>query len=144
MPCSTKAWYDVTPEAGKRISRGHVNHLSNSNIQYMKIQTKCSVLLFALVSAALGLVGCGGYYSTYPGYGPYYGGGYGGGPVYGGPYYGGYPGSVTVEVGDRPYYRHGAGYYVGRTYYVWKPGHWASRNGQRVWIHGHYVVRGGY
>ena len=42
----------------------------------MKIQTKCSVLLFALVSAALGLVGCGGYYSAsaYPGYGPYYGG----------------------------------------------------------------------
>jgi hypothetical protein len=49
-----------------------------------------------------------------------------------------------VEVGDRPYYSHGAGYYVGRTYYVWKPGHWASRNGQRVWIHGHYVVRRGY
>jgi hypothetical protein len=49
-----------------------------------------------------------------------------------------------VEVGDRPYYRHGGGYYVGRTYYVWKPGHWAARNGQRVWIHGHYVVRGGY
>ena len=109
----------------------------------MKIQTKCSVLLFALVSAALGLVGCEGYYSAYPGYGPYYGG-YGGGPYYNRPYYGGYPGSVTVEVGDRPYYRHGGGYYVGRTYYVWKPGHWASRNGQRVWIHGHYVVRGGY
>ena len=144
MPCSIKAWYDVTPEAGNCLSRGHVNRLSNSNTEYMKIQMKCSVLLFALVSAALGLVGCGGYYSTYPGYGPYYGGGYGGGPVYGGPYYGGYPGSVTVEVGDRPYYRHGAGYYVGRTYYVWKPGHWASRNGQRVWIHGHYVVRGGY
>ena len=59
-----------------------------------------------------------------------------------GPYYGGYPGSVTVEVGDRPYYRSRAGYYVGRTYYVWRPGHWAWRNGQRVWIHGHYVVRG--
>ena len=110
----------------------------------MKRPTKRSVLLFALVSAALGLVGCGGYYSTYPGYGPYYGGGYGGGPYYNRPYYGGYPGSVTVEVGDRPYYSHGAGYYVGRTYYVWKPGHWASRNGQRVWIHGHYVVRRGY
>ena len=47
----------------------------------MKIQTKCWILLFALVSAALGLVGCGGYYSAsaYPGYGPY-AGGYGGGP----------------------------------------------------------------
>ena len=132
-------------EAGNLNFPGHVNRLSDSNIQYMKIQTKCSVLLFALVSAALGLVGCGGYYSAsaYPGYGPYYGG-YGGGPYYNRPYYGGYPGSVTVEVGDRPYYRHGAGYYVGRTYYVWKPGHWAARNGQRVWIHGHYVVRGGY
>jgi hypothetical protein len=139
MPCSIRAWYDVTSV----YPRGHVNHLSNSNIQYMKIQTKCSVLLFALVSVALGLVGCGGYYTASPGYGPYYGG-YGGGPYYNRPYYGGYPGSVTVEVGDRPYYRHGAGYYVGRTYYVWKPGHWASRNGQRVWIHGHYVVRGGY
>ena len=69
---------------------------------------------------------------------------YGGGPYYGGPSYGGYPGSVTVEVGDRPYYVHGAGYYAGRTYYVWKPGHWVVRNGQRVWIHGHYIVRGGY
>src|SRR6266403_1944983 len=27
-------------------------------------------------------------------------------------------------------------------YYAWRPGHWARRNGQRVWIHGHYVVRG--
>ena len=115
----------------------------------MKIRTKCSVLLFALVSVTLGLTGCGGYYNTYPGYGPYYGGGYGGGyaggPYYNRPYYGGgYPGSVTVEVGDRPYYVHGGGYYQGRTYYVWKPGHWAARNGQRVWIHGHYVIRGGY
>src|SRR4029077_9761651 len=143
MPCSIKAWYNVTPEAGNCLSRGHVNRLSNSNTEYMKIQTKCSVLLFALVSAALGLVGCGGYYSASPGYGPYYSG-YGGGPYHGGPYYGGYPGSVTVAVGDRPYYRHGAGYYVGRTYYVWRPGHWASRNGQRVWIHGHYVVRREY
>jgi hypothetical protein len=139
----------VTPGAASLyIAGGHVNHLSNSNIQYMKILTKCSVLLFVLVSAALGLVGCGGYYSanTYPGYGPYYGGAYpAGGPYAGGPYYGrGYPGAVTVEVGDRPYYTRGAGYYVGRTYYVWKPGHWAARHGQRVWIHGHYVVRGGY
>ena len=126
------------------MSQRHVDHLSNSNTEYMKIHMKCSVLLFALVSAVLGLVGCGGYYSDYPGYGPYYGGGYGGGQYYNRPYYGGYPGSVTVAVGDRPYYRHGAGYYVGRSYYVWKPGHWSSRHGQRVWVHGHYVVRGGY
>lgn len=141
MPCSIKALYDVIPKAV--YLQGHVNRLSNSNIQYMKIRTKSSVLLLALVSAALGLVGCGGYYSTYPGYGPYYGGGYAGGPYYNRPYYGGgYPGSVTVEVGDRPYYVHGSGYYQGRTYYVWKPGHWVARNGQRVWVHGHYVVRG--
>ena len=94
-----------------------------------KARLKWSALLLLLISVALGGGGCEGTYTAYPGYGPYYGG---------------YPGSVTVEVGDRPYYRHGAGYYVGRTYYVWKPGHWASRNGQRVWIHGHYVVRGGY
>ena len=106
----------------------------------MKITTKCSVLLLALVSAALALLGCEGTYTAYPGYGPYYGGG----PYPGGPVYGGYPGSVTVEVGDRPYYVHGPGYNVGRTYYVWKRGHWATRNGQRVWIHGRYVVRGGY
>ena len=104
-----------------------------------KTKLRWPLIVLVLISAALGAGGCEGYYSASPGYGPYYGGG-----PYGGPYYGGYPGSVTVEVGDRPYYRHGAGYYVGRTYYVWRPGHWASRNGQRVWIHGHYVVRGGY
>lgn len=31
-------------------------------------------------------------------------------------------GSVSVAVYDRPYYIHGPDYYVGRTYYVWKPG----------------------
>jgi hypothetical protein len=98
------------------------------------------LMLFVVFCAALGVAGCADYYAGYPGYGAYPGPG----PYYGGPYYRGYPGSVTVAVGDRPYYRHGAGYYVGRTYYVWKPGHWASRNGQRVWIHGHYVVRRGY
>jgi hypothetical protein len=25
---------------------------------------------------------------------------------------------------------------------VWKPGHWRWRHHQKVWIHGHYVVRG--
>jgi hypothetical protein len=103
-----------------------------------KTRLKWLALVLALISAALGAAGCEGTYSAYPGYGPYYGG-----PNYGGPYYGGgYPGSVTVEVGDRPYYVHGPGYYVGHTYYVWRPGHWASRHGQRVWIRGHYVVRG--
>jgi len=111
-----------------------------------KTGLKWSTFLLFLISVALGAAGCGeGYYSTspgyaYPGYGPYYGG-YGPyGPSYG-PGYAAYPGSVTVEVGDRPYYNRGAGYYVGHTYYVWRPGHWASRGGQRVWIHGHYVLR---
>jgi hypothetical protein len=100
-------------------------------------------VLLVLICAALGFAGCEGTYTAYPGYGPYYGGApyYGGGPYYGRPY-AGYPGAVTVEVGDRAYYTHGPGYYVGRSYYVWRPGHWRAYNGQRVWVHGHYVVRG--
>jgi len=100
-------------------------------MQTMKMK---SCFLFVSISAALILGGCEGYYTGYPGYGPYPG------PA---PYYGGgYPGSVSVAVYDRPYYVHGSGYYAGHTYYVWRPGHWRVRNGQRVWIHGHYVVRG--
>jgi len=114
-----------------------------------KTKMRWPLFVLVLISAALGAGGCEGTYTAYPGYGPYYGGGpyYRGGPYYGsGPYYGarayaGYPGSVTVEVGDRAYYTRGPGYYVGRTYYVWRPGHWRVRNGQRVWIHGHYVIR---
>ena len=102
----------------------------------MKI--KSLIFRLVLLCATLGAVGCEGYYTAYPGYGPYYGGG----PSYGGgPYYAGYPGSVTVEIGDRPYYTRGPGYYVGHSYYVWRPGHWSYRHGQKVWIHGHYVVR---
>ena len=101
------------------------------------------LLLFLLLSITFGIVGCEEqHYGAYRGYGrgyaangPY-GPGYGGYPGYA------YPGSVTVEIGDRPYYNRGAGYYVGRSYYVWRPGHWVRRNGQRIWIHGHYVVRG--
>ena len=48
---------------------------------------------------------------------------------------------VNIEVGDRPYYVHGPGYYVGRMYYVWVPGHWRWHNYHRVWVHGHYVRR---
>jgi len=102
-----------------------------------KARLKWLALLLLLISVVLGAGGCEGTYTAYPGYGPYYGG-----P---GPYYGrgyaAYPGSVTVEVGDRPYYTHGPGYYVGRTYYVWRPGHWSRRYGRSVWIRGHYVVR---
>ncbi len=91
--------------------------------------------LLLLLSVAFGASGCTDYYNN-PAYGP----GYAGYGPYG-PGYGAYPGSVTVEIGDRPYYTRGPGYYVGRSYYVWRPGHWARRNGQRVWVHGHYVVR---
>ena len=92
-----------------------------------KARLKWSALLLLLISVALGAGGCEGTYTAYPGYGPYYGGGY--------------PASVTVEVGDRAYYTRGPGYYVGRAYYVWRPGHWRWSHGQRVWIHGHYVLR---
>jgi WXXGXW repeat (2 copies) len=89
------------------------------------------ILLVLLLSALFWVAGCGGYYTASPGY---YGPNYGPGPYYGG-------GSVAIAVGDRPYYR-GPGYWSGRTYYVWKPGHWTWRHGQQVWIRGHYVVRG--
>src|SRR2546423_6690586 len=81
--------------------------------QMMKMKVKCSIVLFVLICVALGMGGCEGNYAAYPGSGPYYGG-----PYYGGPYYGGYPASVSIAVGDRPYYVHGPGYYTGHTYYV--------------------------
>jgi hypothetical protein len=90
------------------------------------------LLLFVSVSVAFGTGGCTDDNTAYPGYGPYYG------PS---PYYGGYTGSVTIAVGDRPYYR-GPGYWSGGVYYVWRPGHWRWRHGVRVWVPGHYVVRG--
>lgn len=92
------------------------------------------ILLLLLLSTLLWAGGCEGYYSASPGY-------YSASPGYYGPgaYYG--EGSVVVAVGDRPYYR-GPGYWYGRVYYVWKPGHWARRNGQRVWVRGHYIARG--
>ncbi|PYK93807.1 MAG: hypothetical protein DME36_08040 [Verrucomicrobia bacterium] len=92
---------------------------------------KWPILLLLLLSVTIGAGGCTDYYGTYPAYGP----GYAGYPGYG------YPGSVTVEIGDRPYYTRGPGYYVGHAYYVWVPGHWSRRH-PRVWIHGHYVLRG--
>ena len=93
------------------------------------------MLLLLGIAAIFTASGCTEYYAGYPGYAPYYG------PRYG-PYYAGGPGSITVEIGDRPYYTRDPGYYVGGAYYVWRPGHWQWRHGQRVWIHGHYVVRG--
>jgi len=49
--------------------------------------------------------------------------------------------SFQIEVGDQPYYVHGSGYWHGRVYYVWVPGHWAWRHHEHVWIHGHYRPR---
>src|SRR5947209_6945482 len=84
------------------------------------------LLLLLLLPVTFGLSGCEDEYyaGARPGYGPYYGGNGPYGPGYAGyPGYGPYPGSVTVEIGDRPYYSRGPGYYVGRSYYVWRPGH---------------------
>jgi hypothetical protein len=105
------------------LGKPNVNETENGSMRV--------ILLGVLLSALFWAAGCEGYYTAYPGYGPYYGG----------PYYG-YPGSVTIAVGDRPYYVRGPGYWYGSAYYVWKPGHWVWRHGQQVWIHGHYVVRG--
>src|SRR5450432_2981063 len=84
---------------------------------------KWPTLLLLLLSVAFVASGCTDYYGYPPAYGP----GYAGYGPYG-PGYGAYPGSVTVEIGDRAYYTRGPGYYVGRSYYVWRPGHWARRN----------------
>jgi hypothetical protein len=48
---------------------------------------------------------------------------------------------ISINIGDRPYYSHGPGYWSGRYYYVWAPGHWRWRNGHKYWVHGHYRVR---
>jgi WXXGXW repeat (2 copies) len=99
------------------------------------------ILLLLLLSTLFWAAGCEDYYSSSLGY-------YGPGPYYGG-------GSVVVADRDRRYYR-GPGYWYGRVYYVWEPGHWAWRTGvgppgsmvvvpnpgQLLWIHGHYIAQG--
>jgi WXXGXW repeat (2 copies) len=104
--------------------------LGEANTNEKETRSRRWILMVLLLSALIIASGCTGYYTAYPGYGPYYGRG---------PYYGG--SSVVVAVGDRPYYR-GPGYWYGRAYYVWRPGHWAWRHGRQVWIRGHYVARG--
>jgi len=105
-----------------------------------KTRSKRVILLLLLLSTLLWAEGCQDHYSSSPGsYHP-------------GSYYGG--GSVDVADGDRRYYR-GPGYWYGRVYYVWTPGHWAWRTGagspgrgalpnpgQLLWIHGHYIAQG--
>jgi hypothetical protein len=46
---------------------------------------------------------------------------------------------LNIDVGDRPYYSHGPGYWYGGGYYVWVPGHWGPHH--HVWYHGHYRRR---
>ncbi len=43
--------------------------------------------------------------------------------------------SISIEIGDRPYYRHGPRYWAGDYEMIWVPGH---RSGRR-WVHGHYI-----
>ena len=44
--------------------------------------------------------------------------------------------SISIDIGDRPYYIHGARYWSGGVWWCWVPGHWGRYH--RVWIHGHY------
>ena len=43
---------------------------------------------------------------------------------------------LNVDIGDRPYYNHGARYWAAGAYWCWHPGHWSRYH--HVWIHGHY------
>ncbi len=146
LQCSKDSmWQCFTqPRRPNALNSVHVKALSNPYMICMKMKIVDRAEKKA-VSARNGRCEDEYYAGARPGYGPYYGGSYGPGygPGYAGrPGYGPYPGAVTVEIGDQPYYNRGPGYYVGRSYYVWRPGHWVRRHGQRVWIHGHYVLRG--
>jgi hypothetical protein len=46
--------------------------------------------------------------------------------------------SLHIEIGDRPYYTRGPGYWENDVRYVWVPGHRSPRG---YWIKGHYVAR---
>jgi hypothetical protein len=105
--------------------------------RYLQVATFSKVrgrLILSFCCAVAGLTGCAEYPPPPPAYGSYPAPA----PYYGGP---GYGGTVVVDINDRPYYTRGTGYYVGRSYYLWRPGHWVVRNGQRYWVHGHYVLR---
>lgn len=43
---------------------------------------------------------------------------------------------LTIELGDRPYYTHGARYQSGDYQMIWAPGHMSRSH---HWIHGKYV-----
>jgi hypothetical protein len=42
---------------------------------------------------------------------------------------------ISIELGDRPFYSHGARYWEGDYEMIWVPGHRTYRG----WVHGHYV-----
>ena len=42
---------------------------------------------------------------------------------------------ISIEIGDRPYYRHGPRYWAGDYQMIWVPGHRSGRH----WVHGHYI-----
>ena len=44
---------------------------------------------------------------------------------------------ISIELGDRPFYRHGPRYWAGDYEMIWVPGH-RSRVTRR-WVHGRYV-----
>jgi hypothetical protein len=48
---------------------------------------------------------------------------------------------ISIEIGDRPYYRHGPYYWRGGVRWYWVPGHWVHRRGHRYWVHGRYQPR---
>ena len=43
--------------------------------------------------------------------------------------------SISIGIGDRPYYQHGPHYWAGGYHMIWVPGH-RYHGG---WTHGHYV-----
>ena len=45
--------------------------------------------------------------------------------------------SINIDVGDRPYYLYGPGYWRAGVHYCWVHGHWNRFH--TVWIHGHYI-----
>ena len=127
-----------------------MNTVDRSRKPLFSLSRRSPTLWLGAICLTWAIAGCADQYA--PGYGPgyyagpgygrgyYAGSGYYGSPAYGYPGYG-YGSSVSVAIEDRPYYVRGPGYYSGRSYYVWKPGHWAVRHGRKVWVHGHYVLR---
>src|SRR5687768_7579433 len=45
--------------------------------------------------------------------------------------------SLSIAIGDRPYYSHGPRYWAGDYEMIWVPGHRSLVS--RRWIHGHYI-----